>query len=99
MSLFLYFEKNYKKDTKPDCCSTVVMGLKKDAFNTVSILNLLVDISQGFVTEVSLIFSHHTHHPHGLFRQSLNGTGNGNGNLINIVPNLSHCNGNWNLRT
>ena len=34
---------------------------------------------------------------HGLIRQSLNGTGNGN--LINTVLILSHCNGNGNLCT
>ena len=37
------------------------------------------------------------HTPYGLFRQRLNG--NGNGNLINVMPILSHCNGNWNLHT
>ena len=32
-------------------------------------------------------------HIYGLFRQSLNGTGTGSGNLTNIMPIVSHCNG------
>ena len=58
---------------------------------------LHVGLSAKFTKILGMLGPHPQSVTDGLFRQSLNGTGNGNGSLINTNGFLSHCNWTGNL--